>query len=104
MLPAPARELLRSTDRKRVRAFHSTWVPGRSIKWAPYYSYVSELPTDDARALADALDRAGLEVDWVAEAQVLSYRFDVRAPAGTTVRITFEPILPHGEAICSACG
>jgi hypothetical protein len=104
MLPAPARELLRSTDRKRVRAFHSTWSPGRSIKWAPYYSYVSELPTDDARALADALDRAGLEVDWVAEAQVLSYRFDVRAPAGTTVRITFEPILPHGEAICSACG
>ena len=47
--------------------------------------------------LVRVLDDSDLEVDQRGRQFVLSY-------VGKTVHVTFEPILPHGEWTCSACG
>lgn len=99
LLPGPARNLLGAKGRKRIRGFYNFQGEERVV-----YTYVSRVTTEEARSFVEALDDAGFEVDWVAEPYVLSYRLEAPAPAGSTVFVTFEPILPHGEWICSACG
>jgi hypothetical protein len=66
------------------------------------YNYSSDVTTEEARALAEALDNAGLER--FEPARLLGYRLEAPGRSGKTVIITFEPYLPHGETTCSACG
>jgi hypothetical protein len=64
--------------------------------------HCSEVTTEDARALAEALDDAGLE-RFMPNVR-LAYRFEAPGPSEAAGHIYFEPYLPHGEFICSACG
>ena len=98
LLPAPARELLRAKDRTRTQGFYGfAGGPMRVV-----YGYSSEVTTEEARALAAALDDAGVKRGQGAYA--LAYSGKAPGPSGNTFSITFEPILPHGESTCSACG
>jgi hypothetical protein len=100
LLPARAEDLLRDQDAVPLHGFN----PPR---------YVSDLTTEEARALARALDDAGLKQPTPAAG--LGYLFEIpgtsvdpRPPAKGPVRnaifIGFEPYLPHGEWECSPCG
>jgi hypothetical protein len=62
----------------------------------------STFPTKEARALAEALDDAGLER--VDGAYRLAYRFEARGTNGGLIHIYFEPRLPHGYFTCTPCG
>lgn len=83
LIPEPARSLLRA----REFAPH---------EWS---GHCTDLTTEEARALREALDAAGLERF---EGQyVLAYRLEI---PGSLQVIAFEPYLPHGEFTCSPCG
>ena len=86
---------------------------GRGSSPIPITRYVSDLTTEEARALARALDDAGLK-EKTPEAE-LAYLFeipgtsvDLPPPSQRRVRnavfIGFEPYLPHGEWECLPCG
>ena len=71
--------------------------------------YVSDLTTEEARALAQALDDAGLNRGG------LDYAFEIpgtsvdppppmKGPVRNTVFIGFSPYFPHGETVCLGCG
>jgi hypothetical protein len=102
LLPAPAEDLLRAHEA----------VPSHGFNPKPVTRYVSDLTIEEARALARALDDAGLR-EKKPQAQ-LGYLFeipgtsvDLPPPWGrvrNAVFIAFEPYLPHGEWICSPCG
>jgi hypothetical protein len=73
-----------------------------------------ELTTEEARAVAEALHDGGFEPDEATAAgvqrsrpitgdAVLQYSFGVQGQPGRGY-VYFEPILPHGEPICSPCG
>jgi hypothetical protein len=71
--------------------------------------YCADATTDDARALADALDEAALDMDDFERDRRdgvwrLTYRLSSPGLDTRPVWISFEPYLPHGEAICSTCG
>ena len=102
LLPAAAEDLLRDKD-----AVSEYWIP------SPHY--VSYLTTEEARALAQALDDAGLKRDKNSNRGELGYDFEIPGtsvdspfPEGGRIRnkvvISFEPSLPHGEHVCSQCG
>jgi hypothetical protein len=86
-LPKPAQGLLRERE------------------FAPngWGAHCTDLTTEEARALSDALDAAGLEpFDGEHNAShVLTYRLETPGPIQV---VQFEPYLPHGEVTCSACG
>jgi hypothetical protein len=68
-----------------------------------------DVTTEAARALARALEEAEIYPDPGLSMWVLAYSFEPSAaiapgPIENTVTISFEPYLPHGEAVCSACG
>jgi hypothetical protein len=102
-LPPAAEDLLRSTDRTRVESGPS--VDGEGTRY--WVQYCSEVTTEEARALAEALDDdPGFEKDSVVEAYGLVYQTAI-GPSGTfdpIVSVAFEPILPHGDWTCSPCG
>jgi hypothetical protein len=102
-LPPAAEDLLRSTDRTRVESGPS--VDGEGTRY--WVQYCSEVTTEEARALAEALDDdPGFEKDSVVEAYGLVYQTAI-GPSGSfdpTVLVAFEPILPHGDWTCSPCG
>ena len=103
LLPDSAEELLAAKPRTRLRHFYGgTGVPLRRV-----YDYRSQVTVDEARTLAEALDGAGLERKPTQEqAYALTYvhgEVPTEGP-GAFFFVIFEPILPHGEAICSACG
>ena len=80
LLPAPATDILDL---------------GTKVDEAGY-----ELTTDDTRAMAEALNEAGLE-PWampMGEA-ALRYALDHPDEPGNTLWVFFGPVLPHGEAI-----
>jgi hypothetical protein len=92
LLPAPAAELLRARDRREEG-----------------HTYCSDLTTEEARALAKALDDGGPQNGLgdergPARTYRLEYRFEAPGPTRETIEIFFEPYLPHGEWICSPCG
>jgi hypothetical protein len=100
LLPAAAADLLRAKD-------------AVSEQWIPTDHYVSDLTTEEARALAQALDDAGLKPQ--KRANELFYVFDTAGTSldrpfpeeghvGNVVFIYFEPTLPDGEHVCSQCG
>jgi hypothetical protein len=101
LLPAAAEDLLRDKD-------------AVSEYWNPSPHYVSDLTTEEARALAQALDDAGLKPQ-PANRGELGYSLEIPGtsvdspfPEGGRIRnkvvIYFEPSLPDGEHVCSGCG
>jgi hypothetical protein len=101
LLPAAAEDLLRDKD-------------AVSEYWVLSDHYVSYLTTEEARALAQALDDAGLKPQ-PGNPGELGYDFEIPGtsvvspfPEGGRIRnkvvISFEPSLPHGEHVCSGCG
>jgi len=86
LLPGPAEDLLRA---KGIR--HGEGSVG-----------CYDVTTGEARAIAEALNDAGLERNdpdiWQA------YRIQVPGPIRKEGLIVFLAILPHGEVICSHCG
>ena len=107
LLPATAEDMLRAKD--AVTGQHHLGYPGFPLLSISHY--VSELTTEEARALAQALD-AGLKRD---PATGLGYSFEIPGtsvdplpPEKGSVRnkvfIGFSPLLPHGESVCLQCG
>jgi hypothetical protein len=86
LLPEQAQGLLRARE----------FVPGT-------FGPCTDLTTEEARALREALAAAGLEqFEGIRIAPyVLTYRLKIPGPIRV---IQFEPYLPHGEITCSACG
>jgi hypothetical protein len=92
LLPAPAAELLRARDSREEG-----------------HTYCSDFTTEEARALAKALDDGGQQSGFgdergPARTSRLEYRFEAPGPSRETIEIFFEPYLPHGEWTCSPCG
>jgi hypothetical protein len=88
LLPEPAQVLLRA----------------REFAPAPWGGPpCTDLTTEEARALDEALNAAGLKQfnDRRIDPYVLAYRLEIPGPIRA---IMFEPYLPHGEFTCSACG
>jgi hypothetical protein len=96
LLPAAIEDLLR----RRGFALHGSDPP----------SACSIVPTEEARTISRALDAAGLEKRSGGEGRGsynefgLTYRFQAPDQRPGHVYISFEPTLPHGEWICTACG
>ena len=108
LLPAPAEDLLRDQDAVPRLGF----ITGKGFRISLTH-YVSDLTTEEARALAQALDDAGLKQPM--PAALLAYRFEIpgtsvdppppaKGPVQNAIFIIFEPYLPHGEWECSLCG
>jgi hypothetical protein len=108
LLPAPAADLLRDRDAVPLLGF----MTGKGFR-VSLTRYVSDLTTEEARALAQALDDAGITQPTPSDQ--LAYRFEIpgtsvdlpppaKGRARNAIFITFEPYLPHGEWECSPCG
>jgi hypothetical protein len=97
LLPAAAQNVLRGRD-WRTRALRLTPSARRGI-----YGGCFAVTTNEARALAKALDGAGPATARKGGAINLNYKFDAPGPS-RQVWISFGPFLPHGEVTCSACG
>jgi hypothetical protein len=110
LLPSTAEDMLR--DKDAVAEYGQLGSPAFP-PLLPITFYVSELTTEEARALAQALDDAGLKRDkGLGE---LGYSFEIpgtsvdpprpeKGPVRNEVFIGFRPYLPNGEWICSECG
>jgi hypothetical protein len=94
-LPAQAARLLGTTDPAVVS--DADWLRG-------FRGACSDLTTDEAREVADALEGAGLGQDEFQQAYGLTYYVEAGSSVPKEVVIRFEPILPHGEVGCSGCG
>jgi hypothetical protein len=97
LLPAPAEDLLR---RGSIGA-------DPNVDWPP--AACSVVPTEEARRVARALDDGALERLGSGESgreslYRLAYRFEPPDPHPGWIYVYFEPVLPHGEWMCSACG
>jgi hypothetical protein len=109
LLPAAAEDLLRDKD-----TVPEQWYTDSADHTPiPITRYVSDLTTEEARALAQALDDAGLkpqkranELFYVFEPSgtSLDRPFPEKGHVGNVVFIYFEPTLPDGEHVCSQCG
>jgi hypothetical protein len=108
LLPAAAEDLLRAQEAVPRPGF-----TGSGSSPIPITRYVSDLTTEEARALARALDDAGLK-EKTPEAE-LAYLFEIpgtsvglpppnKGRVRNAVFIAFEPYLPHGEWECAPCG
>ncbi len=97
LLPASVQEVLRDRDRTRTEGFFGTGGVMHVV-----YGYSSEVTTEEARTLAETLDDAGFKRSGTAYA--LAYTLDAPGTSGNVIDVTFEPMLPNGEATCSACG
>jgi hypothetical protein len=95
LLPAPAADLLRAKEQKEQGSGGF---------------YCSDATTEEARAIAEALDDGGAEQGvsgddrGPARAFRPEWTFQVPGQGGETVGVFFEPYLPHGEWTCSPCG
>jgi hypothetical protein len=100
LLPELARVVLDGKERTSLTGL--VLDPPEISEPLPFDYFCSTVTTDEARILAETFDVAGYERD---EEWVLSYRFGARAPGPINeVGIEFEPIFPHGDWTCSACG
>jgi hypothetical protein len=110
LLPPPAEDMLRSKD--AVAEYGQQGSPAFP-PLLPITAYVSDLTTKEARALAQALDEAGLRRD--RRPGELVYSFEIpgtsvdpprpeKGPVRNEVFIIFWPYLPDGQSICTECG
>jgi hypothetical protein len=108
LLPPTVEDMLRAKEAVAEQGQLS--YPGFPL--LPITRYSSKLTTEEARALARALDDAGLKRD---KRVGLGYSFEIpgtsvdpprpeKGPVRNTILIGFSPYLPHGESICSECG
>jgi hypothetical protein len=95
LLPAAAGDLLGDAPLRQGPLF------GEPGNFRPSYEYCSDLTTDEARAVAVALDDAGLERR---SAGRLNYQIEAPGSNPSEASVHFEPYLPHGEITCSVCG
>jgi hypothetical protein len=93
LLPPPARELLRTATGSPVDLGEGD--PSRDV--GPDV-YRFDLRTEQARALARALDDAGVGQVEQVNAYALAYDVPVLGPVG------FAPYMPHGEPDCACTG
>lgn len=102
LLPDSAEVLLGAKPTTRLRRFSG----GHGGKTRVVYDHTSQVTVEEARTLAEAFDRAGLERKPTgAQAHTLSYVGEMPTEAeGAFFFVLFEPILPHGEYPCSGCG
>lgn len=109
LLPARAEDLLRDRDAVPLHGFMTR----RASSPISVTRYVSDVTTEEARALARALDDAGLKQP--APAAGMGYLFEIpgtsvdpgppaKGPVRNAIFIGFEPYLPHGEWECEPCG
>ncbi len=110
LLPAPAEDVLRAKDAvPELGQLGSPAFP----PLLPITTYSSNLTTEEARALAQALDDAGLKRG--RRLGELVYSFEIpgtsvdpprpaKGPVRNEVFIFFWPYLPNGESICTECG
>jgi hypothetical protein len=104
LLPAAAADLLGAKDAVPIQGDIGTpgFPPQRVTR------YRSALTTEEARAVTQALDDAGLGGG-------LGYSFEIpgtsvdpappeKGPVRNVVLIMFLPYLPHGETVCLECG
>jgi hypothetical protein len=109
LLPATAEDMLRAKD---AVARREQWGnPGFPL--LPITSYSSVLTTEEARALAQILDDAGLKRQNAANGLVYSFEIPGssvdpprpdKGPVRNEVGIAVWLLLPHGEYFCTACG
>jgi hypothetical protein len=110
LLPAPAEDMLRAKD--AVPEFGQLGSPAFP-PLLPITTYSSNLTTEEARALAKALDDAGVKRH--GRLGELAYSFEIpgtsvdpprpeKGPVRNEVFIFFWPYLPNGESICTECG
>lgn len=96
LLPAAARDLLEDATLRQGPLF------GEPGNFRPSYEYCSDMTTDEARAVAVALDDAGLER--ASGTNRLHYRIEAPGSNPDKASVYFEPYLPHGEIVCTVCG
>ncbi len=95
-LPAPVARILRGGDFDTTSVDH--WLRG-------FGGGCSSVTTEDARAIAGALEDAGFrQNEEFQKAFGLTYYFTPGRSLRNEMVIRFEPILPHGEVGCSSCG
>jgi hypothetical protein len=105
LLPARARDLLRDQEAApRPRGYDGGGFTRTSLT-----HYVSDLTTEEARALAQALDdaglnRGGLDYDFEIPGTSVDPPPPMKGPVRNKVFIGFSPYFPHGETVCLGCG
>ena len=97
LLPAVARDLLGEDGPQRQGPLFGE--PGDS---RPSLECCSDMTTEEAIAIAIALDDAGLER--AGGANRLHYRIEAPGSNPGEAFVYFEPYLPHGEIVCTVCG
>ncbi|HSC91377.1 MAG TPA: hypothetical protein VLB86_06965 [Gaiellaceae bacterium] len=95
LLPPVVRDLLGDAPLRQGPLF------GEPGNFRPSYEYCSDMTTDEARAVAVALDDAGFHEDGSSR---LNYRIEAPGSNPGEAYVWFEPYLPHGEITCSVCG
>jgi hypothetical protein len=96
LLPPPLADLLRASWRPYV--------------WPRFWGRppCTVVPTDEARSVARALDDAGLERRGGGEGRgaesLHRLAYGLQPPNVWPGSIFFEPMLPHGEWVCTVCG
>jgi hypothetical protein len=96
LLPPAVRDLLGDAPLRQSGAFF-----GEPGNFRPTYEHCSDMTTDEARAVAVALDDAGFHEDGSSR---LNYRIEAPGSSPREAYVWFEPHLPHGEITCSICG
>ena len=95
LLPPAVRDLLGDAPLRQGPLF------GEPGNFRPSYEYCADMTTDEARAVAVALDDAGFHEDGSSR---LNYRIEAPGSNPGEAYVWFEPYLPHGEITCSVCG
>jgi hypothetical protein len=95
LLPPVVRDLLGDAPLRQGPLFGA---PGN---FRPSYEYCADMTTDEARAVAVALDDAGFHEDGSSR---LNYRIEAPGSNPGEAHVWFEPYLPHGEITCQVCG
>jgi len=95
LLPPAVRDILSDAPLRQGPLFGG---PGN---FRPSYEFCSDLTTEDARAIAVALEDAGLKRAGGAR---MRYRIEAPDMNPGEASVYFEPYLPHGEIVCTVCG
>jgi hypothetical protein len=95
LLPPAVRDTLGDAPLRQGPLF------GEPGNFRPSYEYCADMTTDEARAIAAALDDAGFHESGASR---LHYRLEAPGSNPGGAQVWFEPYLPHGEIVCTVCG